>query len=113
MEKIHIIARFNIHDGQLDQFKEGMQSCIDLVKNEAGALVYDWFIDEENMLCTVVETYRDSNATLEHAGNVNDALGKLMTVSDFSGEVFGNVSAELAGALNNMGIIAVPYVNGI
>ena len=113
MEKIHIIVRFNIHDGQLDQFKAGMKRCIELTKNEAGALVYDWFIDEENMLCTVVETYKDSKATVEHAGNVNDELAKLMTISDFSGEVFGNASDELSGALNNMGIVAVPYVDGI
>jgi len=83
MKKIHVVARFNIHDGQLDQFKAGMDNCIVLTKNEPGALVYDWFIDEKNLACTVIETYQDSNAVLAHVGNVNDSLSKLMEISDF------------------------------
>lgn len=113
MEKIHIVARFKIHDGKSAAFKVGAEECISLVKNEAGALVYDWFIDEANQLCTVIETYQDSAAVMAHVGNVNPALSKLMEISDFSGEVFGNASAELKGALEGMGITPVPYVAGI
>jgi len=113
MEKIHIIVRLKIHDGKLDQFKTGMNTCIGLTKNEPGALVYDWFIDEENMLCTVIEIYEDSNAVLAHAGNVNDELGKLMAISDFSGEAFGNASEQVSSALAAMGIVPVLYAGGI
>ena len=113
MEKIHVIARFKIHNGKLPEFKQISAECISLTSNETGAELYDWFIDEENYQCTVIETYKDSDATLAHAGNVNEALTKLMTVSDFSGEVFGNASEELSGALEQMNIVPVPFHKGL
>lgn len=114
MKKIHIIARFKIKNGKLNEFKTGLEKCISLVKkNEPGALLYDWFIDEANLDCTVIETYRDSEAVLAHAGNVNEELSKLMQISDFSGGVFGNASPELTDAMKGMGIVPVPYINGI
>lgn len=113
MENIHIIARFKIQEGKLIEFKTGADKCIAATKNEEGALLYDWFIDEENLQCTVVETYKDSDATLAHAANVNELLGKLLEISDFSGEVFGNASTELQGALAGMNIQAVPFYRGL
>ena len=114
MKKIHIIARFKINGDKLNDFKAGSEKCVSLVKkNEHGALLYDWFIDEANLDCTVIETYQDSVAVLAHVGNVNEELSKLMEISTFSGEVFGNASPELTSALKDMGIVPVPYVNGI
>ena len=113
MKNIHVIARFKIHDGKLSDFKAGVDKCISLVKNEKGALLYDWFIDEENLACTVVETYQDSDATLVHAANVGEQLGKLMEIADFSGEVFGDASKELQEALAGMNIKAVPFYKGL
>ena len=113
MGKIHIIARFRIHNMHLAPFKEGANRCIALTKNEPGAIVYDWFVDEENMLCTVVETYNDSEAVQAHVGNVNEELAKLMAISDFSAEVFGDASPELSVALKDMGIVPVSHFNGL
>ena len=113
MEKIHVLARFKIHKGKLEDFKLGASRCIDVTKEEHGALLYDWFIDEEAMECTVVETYADSTATLHHASNINESLSQLMEIADFSGEVFGNKSEELATALGQMNIKAIPYYGGM
>lgn len=113
MKKIHIVARFKIHDGKLSNFKSGADHCIAATKTEAGALLYDWFIDEDNMLCTVIETYQDSNAALAHVRNVQEPLSKLMEISDFSGEVFGNASSELSTALSQLKIVAVPFYKGL
>ncbi len=113
MQKIHIIARFKIQSNNLEKFKQGVQKCIDLVKNEPGAELYDWFIDEKNMECTVIETYKDSDATLFHAGNVQQALGELMQISEFSGEVFGNASEALKEAMAGMNIVPVPFYIGL
>ena len=113
MEKIHIIARFKIFDGKLEEFNQGKEECISLTRNEPGALLYDWFLDEENSVCTVIETYKDSSAVLDHAQNVNPALAKLLEIADFSGDVFGNVSDEVKNALKEMGITPVPFVGGL
>jgi quinol monooxygenase YgiN len=113
MEKIHIVARFKIHAGQLDKFKNGSEACIAATKNESGALLYDWFINENDMTCTVIETYKDSNAVLAHVGNVNEPLSKLMEISDFVVEVFGNASVELQNALKEMNVTPVPFFGGL
>jgi quinol monooxygenase YgiN len=113
MEKIHIIARFKIHAGQLDKFKKGAEDCIASTKNEPGALLYDWFIDENELSCTVFETYKDSNAVLVHVGNVNEHLSKLIEISDFVVEVFGNASFELQNALKEMNVTPVPFFGGL
>ena len=113
MEKIHIIARFKIQAGKLQEFKLGAESCIAATKTESGALLYDWFIDENSLDVTVIETYQDSNSVLAHSVNVNESLSSLIAISDFSGEVFGNVSDELTGALKEMNITAIPYFKGI
>lgn len=113
MKNIHVIARFKIHEGKLAEFKDGVDKCILAVKNEEGAILYDWFINEEKLECTVVETYRDSDATLAHAANVNELLGELMKIADFSGEVFGNASDELKNALSGMNIKTVPFYAGL
>ena len=113
MEKIHIVARFKIHTGKLQEFKLGVESCIDATKTESGALLYDWFIDENSLEVTVIETYQDSNAVLAHVVNVDESLSNLIAISDFSGEVFGNASDELTGALKEMNITAIPFFKGI
>lgn len=110
MEKIHIIARFKINSGKLTEFNKVKEECIALTKNETGALVYDWFLDEVNLLCTVIETYQDSDAVMTHAGNVNPSLSKLIEISDFSAEVFGNASTELKNTFGEMGIVPIPYL---
>ena len=113
MKNIHFIARFKIHEGKLSEFKNGVDNCIMAVKNEKGAMLYDWFIDEDNLTCTVVETYKDSNATLAHAANVSELLGKLMEIADFSGEAFGNASDDLQNALAGLNIKAIPFYKGL
>lgn len=113
MTKIHVIARFKIQEGKLSEFKNGADECVKVTKNEPGAELYDWFIDEDNLLCTVVETYKDSSATMAHVGNVNEALSKLLAISEFSGEVFGNASQELRDALAPMNILPISFYKGL
>ena len=113
MEKIHIIARFKIHAGKLQEFKLGVESCIAATKTESGALLYDWFIDENSLEVTVIETYQDSNAVLAHVVNVDESLSSLIAISDFSAEVFGNATDELTGALKEMNISAISFFKGI
>ena len=113
MEKIHIIARFKVTPDKISDIKTIAENCIGLTKNEEGAVTYDFFVDEINGNCTAIETYQNSEAVLAHLGNVNEELIKLMEISEFTVEVFGDVSDVLNGALKEKGISPVPYFNGI
>ena len=113
MEKIHVIARLKIQNGKFSDFKNDVDRCIAATKTEPGALLYDWFIDEEAMECTVLETYKDSDAVLFHSGNVKEPLSKLMEISDLKLEVFGNPSDQLMAVLKEMNLSAVSFYGGI
>ena len=116
MKKIQITAKFKIHKGKLEEFKKIAADCVAAVeKNEKGkgALQYDWFFSPDETECVVRETYVDSNAVLAHVGNVNEPLSKLMEISDFVVEVFGNASVELQNALKEMKVTPVKYFGGL
>lgn len=106
MENIQITAKFKIHVGKVEAFKNIVGACVAAVtENEKGkgALQYDWFFSPDESECIVRETYVDSNAVMAHMGNVGEMLGQLLGMSDFELEIYGNPSEELqqAGAAFN------------
>jgi Antibiotic biosynthesis monooxygenase len=78
------IARFEIHEGRLDEFKRLSAECIQIVRTkDTGMLQYDIYFNDDQSECVVHERYRDS-AALNRAhrppwrpdgGNPSDGLG--------------------------------------
>ncbi|MCK5369405.1 MAG: antibiotic biosynthesis monooxygenase, partial [Cyclobacteriaceae bacterium] len=61
MEQIKANALFKIKEGKLEEFKQLIPVLISIVKEkDPGTLTYDWYLNEDNMECTVLETYADS-----------------------------------------------------
>ncbi|MBK8505794.1 MAG: hypothetical protein IPL46_28515 [Saprospiraceae bacterium] len=107
MTKLHLIARFKIHTGQIEAFKKLSDQCTAIVNEKEkgkGNLLYEWFLNEQISEGVAVETYADSGALLTHMGNVGAALGEIMQISDFSGELFGNPSTQLQEAASGLPI---------
>ena len=101
MKKIQLTAKFKIHDGKFDEAKAIADECIAIVKEKEegkGTLRYDWYLSPDQTECVVQEMYTDSNAVLIHIGDVQEQLGKIFAISDFTLEVYGNPSAELQDA---------------
>ncbi len=114
MNEIQITARLKIHDGKLEQFEEAAAACVRSVREkDTGTLQYDWFYNEDRTECVVRETYRDSDAILEHIGNLGDAFGALVGVSDLSLEVFGDPSPELVAASEGLDTAVYSFFQGI
>lgn len=102
MKKVHLSAQFKIHSGKSQEFKDLIPQCISRVKdNEPGAERYEWYFNSEGTVCQVLETYSDSKAVLAHMGNLEDLLGKAISISDFSCDIYGNLSEELKSAISN------------
>ena len=99
MKSIQVIARAAIHNGKLEQFKMLAAQCIQSVREkDSGTLHYDWFLNDAQTECVVLEKYRDSEAVLEHIANLGPALGALLSVGDWTFEVYGSPSPELVQA---------------
>ena len=111
MSKLQFTGRLAIHPGKLSDFKEQAAQCMRLVREkDSGCLHYDWFINDEQTVCMVRETYRDSAAVLEHMSNLGDTLGTLLGVCDLTVEVFGTPSSEIVAALKDFSPITYsPY----
>jgi len=114
MDKIQFVARFKLHEGKVKEFKTVAKDCLTVVKEkDKGVLQYNWFFDEKESECVVVELYKDSAAVLNHAGLIGELLGKAMAISDFSGEIYGNASDELKGALAALNVKMYHYFQGL
>ncbi|MCY1720584.1 hypothetical protein OU798_09540 [Prolixibacteraceae bacterium Z1-6] len=116
MKKIQITAKFKIQKGKLDEFKKGAAAAIALVnENEkgAGALQYDWFFSPDETECVVRETYADSNAVITHLQNVGEILGQVLSISDFSAEIYGPISDEVRNAVAPFNPMHYSFYQGI
>lgn len=104
MSAMQLTARMKIHDGKLHAFKEAEDLCMQSVReNDSGILQYDWFLSEDNSECIVRETYRDTDALLEHIGNLGNAGKALFAACSMDLEIYGSPSEELVAATQQMG----------
>jgi len=114
MTKLHIIARYQIHPGQLEEFKKVAKECLAVVKaKDTDTLQYDSYFNEDQTECVAMEAYPDSKAVLVHLGNLGDLIGKLMAISDFSAEIYGNPSEDLRQATAGLNIKFYNYFQGL
>ena len=103
MKELQISVHLKIHPGKLEEFKTIAAVCMKSVREkDTGTLQYDWFFNEDHSECKVREKYRDSDAVLEHIANLGERFGQLLSVSDFSAEVFGEPSETLLKATEGL-----------
>ena len=88
MNNLQITARYQIHNGKLEEFKKIVLKCHSIVKEkDKDTLQYDWYFDESQTECVLRETYPDSKALLTHLANIGELFGKLTALGQFSAEV--------------------------
>ncbi len=99
MNAIEVTARGAIHEGKLEEFKALAAECMRMAREmDSGTLQYDWFLNEAQTECVVREAYRDSEAVLEHIANLGATMRAIVSVCDWTFEVFGSPSPELVEA---------------
>ena len=114
MKQITATALFNIKEGKLKEFKQFIPILISAVKEkDPGTLTYDWYLNEDNMECVVMEIYADSQAVMAHSGNVGELLRKLLELADLSLELYGNPNQELINALKGLDLKIYPFHSGL
>ncbi len=114
MNKLQITARFQIHDGQLSEFKRLAQECHSIVKaKDRDTLQFDWYFNKTETECALRETYPDSNALLSHLDNIGEVFGKLIALGDFSAEVYGHPSDELLKATTGLDLKVYDFYQGL
>ena len=111
MSELQGIARFQLHQGKLEEFKRLAAQCMEIVRTEdTGTLQYDVYFNDDQSECIVLERYRDSQALIEHATHVGDLMEAILATGTVSGELLGTPSAELrAGMAGSAVQLFTPY----
>jgi quinol monooxygenase YgiN len=94
------IARFKFHQGKVEEYKRLAAQAMEIVRaKDTGTLQYDVYFNEDQTECVVVERFRDSEALIEHAANLEDLSEAILATGSVSGELLGEPSAELKAKL--------------
>lgn len=114
MQQLQISARFKIHDGKTAEFRSLADQCVARVQEkDTQTRQYDWFFSADGTACEVRETYDNSEALLEHMGNVGDLLGPLFAIADLEVAVYGTPSEELIAATAEIPTVVYDFYKGI
>ena len=114
MERIQLTATLpNIAPENLAEFKQLAAKAMEMTREEAATLQYDWFFNDDETKCVVRETYANSDAILTHIANMGDLIGKLAELGGgVDIEVFGNPSPELVEAAAAFGPTIYRFFQG-
>src|SRR5262245_6544529 len=113
MSELVGIARFRFHDGKLAEFKRLSDQAMEIVRTkDTGTLQYDTYFNDDQSEALVIERFRDSDALIEHAANLDDLSREILAiVSVVHGELVGEPNAELRAKLAGSDVPALftPY----
>ena len=114
MNQIQVTATLpNIAPENLAAFKALAAEAGAIVAEEPGTLQYDWFLNDNETVCVVRETYADSGAVLAHLGHLGDLLGRLIPLGGgVSIDLFGRPSTELTAAMEALQPTVYRYLQG-
>lgn len=100
------IFELSLTSGTPTELNAYMQELADSAfENEAGTLIYEWSLNEQQNICHIFERYSDSKSALTHLKTFNEKYAaKLMsygTATNFI--VYGKPTDELMVALTSFG----------
>ena len=114
MPKYRAVAKFRIHEGKGEEFRQVAAQCLEAVKlNDPGTSLYEWFINEEGTECIVLETYDDAEALLAHARNAGPLVGRLLQIADCKVDMLANPTPEMRAALKRMPMTLYGRMQGL
>ena len=89
--------QLSIKDGKLEDFKSIVNAMIEINDvNEPNTLGYEYYINEDDTECHLVETFKNSDAFMVHLGNMGQMFDPLFESTTMTrAKIYGSPSAEL------------------
>lgn len=112
---VHWLLELNIKEGELDNFKVLMKEMVETTQgNESEALIYEWFISEDDKTCHIYERYADSAATMVHLGTFGEKFAErfMASLEPTRFVVYGSPSDEVRAALAGFGAVHMSEIGG-
>ena len=114
LSKLQSSAVIKIPEGMLEEFKQQAAEIIKLAKEkDTGTLRYDWFLNSDQTECEVREEYKNSEALIEHIGNLGANISKLFNdfpIGHFN--LYGDPSPQLLEMIKGKGLKVYSFLQG-
>ncbi len=117
MDKLQVSTSMKIRRHKLDEFKQVAAEMLSVTaERDTGTLQYDWFLNSDQTICIIRETYESSEALLEHIAHLNDALGKRplgLLAYAHKAEAFGDPSPKLLEVTQGANVKWYSFLQGL
>ena len=103
---IEWVLEMDVQPGQADSFQALIEEMSTATKNdEPGALVYEYYTNDDRSKVTVIERYADNAAVMVHLGNFAAKFADrfLAAFAPFRFTVYGPANQEVRDALAGFG----------
>jgi quinol monooxygenase YgiN len=113
-ERITMLVTLDVGRGNAELFKHLSKELAEIVElNEPSTNGYEWFLDDIEETCIVVENYPNSESLLLHLDNVGAKLGPILEAAPLSQlQVLGSVSQQASEVLAGFGAKIIPLYVG-
>jgi quinol monooxygenase YgiN len=97
--------RLAVREGRLEAARALMEEMIASTRDEASALGFEWYLDEDGGVCHIRERYANSAAVMEHLGNFGTHFsGRFLECFEPTEmTVYGDPPAEARAVLDGFG----------
>jgi quinol monooxygenase YgiN len=112
-DRITMLVTLDVGRGNAGLFKTLSKELTEIVEsNEPSTIGYEWFLDDAEETCVLVESYPNSESLLLHLNNV-DKLGPILEAAPLSQLlVLGSVSKKASEILTDLGAKIIPLHTG-
>ncbi len=113
-DRITMLVTLDVGRGDTELFKRLSKELAEAVEsNEPSTIGYEWFLDEAEETCILVESYPNSESLLLHLDNVGAKLGPILEAAPLSQLlVLGSVSQKASEVLAGFGAKIIPLYAG-
>jgi len=111
---VYLVSRLAIEKGQSDAFKKHARELIAFVRDtQPGTLIYEWYLEQDENACTIVQSFRDSSAFVAHVENGGEVTRQFLKTCRFiQVDFYGDVSDDLREMAKTWSAGIVPYHDG-
>ena len=93
MSELQGISQIKLAEGKLEEFKRLSAQITEITRTkDTGTLQFEVYFNDDQSECIVLERYRDSEALMEHAGNIGTLAEALFAMGSITGACLGEPS---------------------
>ncbi len=106
-KQVKVLVELTIAGNKTSEVRAMLPAIIEKVKHaEPGTSSYQWYINEAEARCYILEEFDNAGAWLAHLNNVEDSLPALFAIAPLTRwEAFGHVPGEIKDKVEALGAI--------